>query len=213
MGKLAAIDIETTGLNAEADMILEVGVVVFDEALSPTAAGVALVATTAAVNWALRTALSHPGDRDPAQSMHMRNGLITDLLAVGHDGDARHFTPADADAYTAVDTLADADAWVSDFLAAQGITHPVPMVGSSVRSLDAPFLQRHMPRTGSAFTHRTIDASALLELARFTDPGGYAELASTGGTSTHRTIGDCHRSLGLIRAFTDRYGVRDVVRS
>ncbi|MCV7247814.1 exonuclease [Mycobacterium koreense] len=213
MGRLAAVDIETTGLDPATDLILEVGAVVFDSHLQPVISGAVIVATHAAVDWAFDTFFLHDDELSPAQAMHIRNGLVDDLMLVDYHLGSHRFCPDDADTFTVAGTLADADAWMANFLAENGVAGPVPMVGSSVRSLDAPFLSAHMPHTSAVFNHRTIDASALMELARFTDPPAYGEIDALVGSAEHRTVSDCHRSLNLIRSFATRYGVgNDMVR-
>ena len=145
-----------------------------------------------------------------AQAMHLDNGLIADLL-----NPCGFLVPTD---------LTDSNRVVSagrrrgareirKFLDEHRITQPVPMVGSSVRSLDGPFLERHMPKLYSRFNHRTIDASALLELTRFIDPDRHTELTDAVAPSGHRTVSDCRRSLEFIRAFAVQYGIGDIASS
>lgn len=211
---LAVIDIETTGLDAGTDLILEVGVVIVDPQLREVAHRSVLITTRDTVAWARRTRkqareVRYPTlELDPAQQMHLDNGLVDDLLsprplkpnAVGLDLQSQMIA---SDYSVAAQQLCM-------FLDRHLIIYPVPMVGSSVRSLDAPFLEAHMPALHDRFNHRTIDASALLELSRFIDPSGFDAMTSTIGASSHRTIGDCRRSLDTIRSFAARYGIGDV---
>lgn len=137
-----------------------------------------------------------------AQTMHLNNELISDLCSPIN---FRRFLGLETSTVV-IDYQLAADRLCA-FLDEQGILEPVPLVGSSVRSLDGPFLERYMPKLFSRFTHRTIDASALTELTRFIDPPGYEALAAATPESGHRTVEDCRRSIGIIQAFARRYGI------
>ncbi len=204
--RLAVIDIETTGLDPSVDQILEVGIVIVDSKLNEIAHHCVLVATQENIDWAKHTfALwDRTAELTVAQQMHLNNWLVSDLhqptrFALHTDG-----TRTTAGEYH------HAAERLCAFLDEHAITEPVPMAGSSVRALDGPFLALHMQKLFARFTHRTIDASALTELARFVDPAGYEELAATTPTSGHRTIEDCRRSIGIIRQFAVRYGIGDL---
>lgn len=200
-GRLAVIDLETTGLDPDTGLILEVGVVVVDSRFDEVADHAVLLADPAALDWAVGTTrrAAEGAELDIPERMHLDSGLIADLT-----GFANAEGPGRPDVAF---TTADAEAAIGAFLTEQGITEPVPLTGSSVRSLDGPFLQRHMPNLFSRFTHRTIDASALTEFARFVDPDGHAAIMDGVPAAGHRTIEDCRRSIEIIRRFARRYGV------
>lgn len=202
--RLAVIDIETTGLNRDTGLLLEVGIAIIDQTLREVDSRCVLMATPAALEWADYTFRhrGNPDDLDIAQRMHLDNGLVENLLFPRQSWwpDDRAAVEASASCYAIADTR------LSTLFHKYGIDS-VPMVGSSVRSLDAPFLDKYMPKLFRHFNHRTIDASALLELARFIDPAGYGDIAAAAGRAGHRTIGDCRRSLGTIRDFASRYGI------
>lgn len=202
--RLAVIDIETTGLDVNSDLLLEVGIVIIDSQLHEIAHHCVLIASPENVAWAKHTYAQwdRGAPLDPAQTMHLNNWLISDLyqpwrFSQGH---------ADGTHTTVVEYRRGSDQLCA-FLDEHGVVEPVPLVGSSVRALDGPFLALHMPKLFARFTHRTIDASALTELARFIDPGGYEELAAATPGSDHRTVGDCRRSIEIIHAFALRYGI------
>ncbi|MFA5707521.1 exonuclease domain-containing protein [Mycolicibacterium sp.] len=201
------IDIETTGLTPETDLILEVGAVIVDAQLRRVAHRSVLVTTDETIAWATGVSARHCHGQPvgAAEQMHLHNGLIAHLLRpvefmagpVGRVDPHRRIATS----------YANASQWMCEFLDEHGVTAPVPLTGSSVRSLDGPFLEAHMPQLFSRFTHRTIDASALTELAHFIDPAGLDAVMAAIPTSGHRSIGDCLRSLAIIRRFALHYGI------
>ncbi len=90
---------------------------------------------------------------------------------------------------------------------AHGMTDPVPMVGSSVRALDAPFLALHAPALAARFMNRTIDASALTEVALLVDRDGLETVMAGLPGSTHRTLGDSGALRSILRRFAALYGI------
>lgn len=200
--RLAVIDLETTGLDPHTDQILEIGVVIIDEALAEVDAFSVLVDTPTTRLWAWETDRDrHMGaDLGVAKEMHLANGLVDELLAAPQ-GERSEVISAVSDA------VEGAGALIAAVLDRHDITDPVPMVGSSVRALDGPFLEVHAPALAARFTHRTIDASALTEFTRFVDPAGQAAVMSSIPDSGHRTLGDCRRSLQILRAFGQHYGI------
>lgn len=203
--RLAVIDLETTGLDPATGLILEVGVVIVDPALCEVAHHSVLLADAAAVAWAerARSRETAGADLDVPERMHLASGLVEDILTpdrflAGEDGPAGR---------AVTHTSTEAEAAICAFLDAQGITEPLPLAGSSVRSLDGPFLAAHMPTLFFRFTHRTIDASALTEFARFVDPDGHTDIMGAIPSAGHRTIGDCRRSIDILRRFASHYGI------
>lgn len=199
--RLVVIDLETTGLDPRAEQILEIGAVIIDETLAEVDAFAVLVASAEARMWA-RTVWGRATapDLGPAEQMHLANGLVDELI------DAPCGARSEVISSVAT-TVTEAAALIAEVLDRHGVTDPVPMVGSSVRALDAPFLEVHAPALAARFTHRTIDASALIEFTRFVDPTGAAAVMSTVPDSGHRTLGDCRRSLFILRAFGQHYGI------
>ena len=204
------LDVETTGLDATRDLLLEVGVVIVDAQLREIAHHSILIASPAAVQWAKNT-LAQRGrgeELDPAQKMHLDNGLIDHLLypntfIVEAEGAIHRERAVSTAAFEAAERLCQ-------FLDDHGISELIPLAGSSVRSLDGPFLAAYMPALYRRFNHRTIDASALTELADFIDPSGSKEIMSAIPRSGHRTIGDCRRSIEIIRTYARHYGIGEL---
>ncbi|PWB57022.1 MAG: oligoribonuclease [Nitrosomonadales bacterium] len=135
---LVWLDMEMSGLNPEADYILEVALVVTDAQLNTVAeAPVLVVRQTDAVldgmdNWNKGT--------------HGKSGLI-DRVKASRLGDA------------------EVEARMIDFLQQHVGAGKSPMCGNSICQ-DRRFLARHMPKLEAYFHYRNLDVSTIKELAR-----------------------------------------------
>ena len=132
------IDLEMTGLDPDADSVLEIATLVTDSQLNILAEGPEL-------------AIRHPLARLEAmdewnRGTHTRSGLWQRVL----------------DSQVA---MADAEAQTVAFLAAWVPAGKSPMCGNSICQ-DRRFLARHMPRLERYFHYRNLDVSTLKELAR-----------------------------------------------
>jgi len=127
------IDLETTGLNAREDKILEIAVVATDGNLAVAQLGPNLV---------VHHEVSDLVMDEYVRNMHTKNGLLADL-------------PGGV-------ALEDAErqvlAWVSQFAEPQ----TVPMAGSSIH-FDRRFIEEHMPTLLEWFHHRVVDVSSFNE--------------------------------------------------
>ncbi|OUS97252.1 hypothetical protein [Rhodococcus sp. NCIMB 12038] len=182
------VDLETTGVDAPTEEILEIGFALYSIDFEPIDRFEILPVTTgtAALIDRLRT---DPKYAFVAQ-MHTDNGLFTDLeraLAAGSP-------PADLSGYQAdiVDTLTR---W--------GVDSNTELAGSSHR-MDRAFLKRWMPEVDAMFSYRIVDASSFRAVRMQRDPARTQLLldrvAECGGT-THRVAGDIHYSANLLRVF------------
>ncbi len=136
--RLIWIDLEMSGLNPDADRILEVAVVVTDSALNTVAEGPVLVVHQS-------DALLEAMD-DWNKSTHARTGLIDRVKASRL-------------------TEQEAEARMLAFLEEHVPSKASPMCGNSVCQ-DRRFLARWMPRLEAYFHYRNLDVSTLKELAR-----------------------------------------------
>jgi oligoribonuclease len=132
------IDLEMTGLDTDADSILEIATIVTDKDLNILAEGPVF-------------AIHHPLDRLEAmdswnRNQHGRSGLWQQVLdsADGH---------------------ADAERATLDFLRGWVPPGKSPMCGNSICQ-DRRFLHRQMPQLERYFHYRNLDVSTLKELAR-----------------------------------------------
>jgi oligoribonuclease len=146
-------DLETTGLNPEADEILAVGLLITDNTFNEIARFERAVHVPA--GWrAMR-------DMSPyVLDMHTKSGLIERVA------DSRL-------------SLADVEQQACEFLdqhlgePAEKITARPPMAGNSVH-FDRAFLLRHCPELIRRFNYRLLDVSTLKVLACATVPGAQA---------------------------------------
>ena len=132
------IDLEMTGLDPDADSILEIATVVTDRDLNPLAEGPEF-------------ALRHPLERleamdDWNRNQHRKSGLWQRVLDSEVD-------------------IATAEALTVEFLAQWVPVGKSPMCGNSICQ-DRRFLHRLMPRLERYFHYRNLDVSTNKELAR-----------------------------------------------
>jgi oligoribonuclease len=132
------IDLEMTGLDPDADSILEIATIVTDKDLNPLAEGPEL-------------AVHHALDRlesmdDWNRNQHGKSGLWQRVLD----------SPID---------LATAESLTVEFLAQWVPAGRSPMCGNSICQ-DRRFLYRLMPRLERYFHYRNLDVSTIKELAR-----------------------------------------------
>jgi oligoribonuclease len=139
------LDCEMTGLDPEADRLIEIAVIVTGPELSPRMEGPVLVI--------------HQSDAqlDKMDSWnkgtHGRSGLIDKVRA-------------------STVTEAQAEQVILDFVSAYAPKRAVPMCGNSIGQ-DRRFLVKYMPKLEAFFHYRNIDVSTLKELAKRWRPDIY----------------------------------------
>ncbi len=131
------IDLETTGLDPETSVILEIAVVITDKHLN-------LLAQESLV-------VHHPNDAlvgldDWVQEQHQASGLLEEV---------RRSTT----------TLAQAEAAALALVGKYCPPRACPLAGSSV-CFDRRFLARHMPRLNAHLHYRQVDVSSIKEIVR-----------------------------------------------
>lgn len=132
------IDLEMTGLDTDADSILEIATIVTDKDLLMLAEGPVF-------------AIRHPLERLEGmdswnRNQHRKSGLWDQVL-------------------TSADDHAKAEQATLDFLRRWVPAGKSPMCGNSICQ-DRRFLHRQMPRLERYFHYRNLDVSTLKELAR-----------------------------------------------
>lgn len=173
--RLAWVDLETTGLSPDRDVILEVGIMITDGDL----------------NWlgSHQHVVQHnPGilnfvDADAwVRKTHADSGLLN-LVLVG----------------TPLSQVEDILVGVIEQTFPD--TQP-PMCGSSVH-FDRAFLARHMPRLEAKFHYRNIDISTLKELAKLWQPDLDSE-RDLQPLKRHRVMDDLDDTIGEAKYYRDR---------
>ncbi len=135
---LVWVDMEMTGLNPIVDRIIEVAIVVTDDALET-------IATSDAIAIRQPAAVLDAMDQWN-RATHGRSGLVDRVLASSW-------------------TEATAEQYMLDFLAPLVPAGKSPMCGNSICQ-DRRFMGRYMPRLESHFHYRNIDVSTLKELCK-----------------------------------------------
>ncbi len=135
---LVWVDMEMTGLNPAVDRIIEIAIVVTDEALEEVARSDALAIRQPA---AVLDAMDQWN-----RATHGRSGLVERVLASQW-------------------SEASAEQALIDFLAPLVPPGKSPMCGNSICQ-DRRFMARHMPRLEAYFHYRNLDVSTLKELCR-----------------------------------------------
>jgi oligoribonuclease (3'-5' exoribonuclease) len=172
------IDMETTGLYADMDVPLEIGIVLTDKFGNVFGKVSKLVWETGRD---FRAAVVHAEENEYVDNMHTQSGLWDDLLK-NQSWDRRFI-----------------DDFMVGWLMSCGVQpHAMPMSGSSIGSLDRPFAQRHFPKLNEFLSYRNVDISSIKELCRLHRPELFETMEKELGTkadATHRVIGDCFASI------------------
>lgn len=138
---LIFVDIETSGLSLQKDVVMEVAALPVDADLNPIDEGLSVVVWNHADDL----------DLDPfVQEMHTGNGL---LAAVDKGM-----------------WIKEAEMILVDYVSHYGDRNQIPMAGSTIR-FDRNFLERDMPKLEQWFHYRCVDVSTVKELFRRWFPG------------------------------------------
>lgn len=185
-GRLAWIDLETTGLDPSEHYILEAALVITEPDLEPIDAVSLPVGYYKGVE--LDTILECMNDY--VTEMHMANGLVEELL--GGDGVAG-ISGAESQFIALMKKYGVTECTLPD-----GSPYRSPMCGSTV-SFDRSFLKRWMPNLEKCFSYRHVDVSSLTELVRRWCPAH--EYQREDGGATHRALDDCLASIRIARHY------------
>ena len=140
------IDCEMTGLDPEADRLIEIAVIVTGPELTPRIEGPVLVIHQSDAQLDKMDAWN--------KGTHGRSGLIDKVKA-------------------STVTEEQAERQILDFLAAYAPKGSTPMCGNTI-SQDRRFLVKYMPKLEAFFHYRNIDVSTLKELAKRWRPDVYS---------------------------------------
>ncbi|HYO34121.1 MAG TPA: oligoribonuclease [Nocardioidaceae bacterium] len=169
--RLVWIDCEMTGLDIEADALIEVAALVTNFELEVLGDGIDIV-------------IKPPADSldqmvDVVRTMHSHSGLL-DELAAGVD-------------------LATAERQVLDYVRSfVPEARKAPLAGNTVGT-DRMFLARDMPLLEGHLHYRIVDVSSIKELARRWYPKVY--FSSPAKTGNHRALADIQESIEELRYY------------
>lgn len=171
---LVWIDLEMTGLDPDAEVIVEIAAIVTDGELATVVEGPDIVVT------APEPALA--GMVEKVREMHAKSGLDVAVRA-------------------STTTVAQAEQQVLDFVRRLvPEAGSAPLAGNSVHA-DRMFLRRHMPALEAHVHYRNVDVSTLKELARRWHPDVLA--AAPHKTGDHRALADIRESIGELRYYRE----------
>lgn len=185
---IAWIGVETTGLDHEDDRLLEVAVVITNNALGTI--------------FETSSTLRHPASalermNDYVRDMHARSGLLAEIAQPLPDGKSSEDRRITTDAVL-TEMVLEAIHRAGASLHGRSL-----ILGGNSITLDRMFLQRHMPRLFSLLHYRSIDVASIEEEMRrdgydeeiegFYQQRGDAE-------SNHRALDDAHRSIATLDA-------------
>lgn len=177
--RIVWIDCEMTGLDLEADALVEVAAIVTDGQLNALDDGIDLVIKPPAA------ALEQMGDF--VREMHTASGLITEFDAGVTLEEAQ------------VQVLDYVQKWIPE-------ARKAPLAGSTVGT-DKAFLERDMPQLTDYLHYRIIDVSSIKELAKRWYPRVY--FASPEKTGGHRALADILESINELRYYREAIFVAD----
>ncbi len=171
--RLVWIDCEMTGLDLEADALIEVAALVTDFDLNVLGDGIDLVIKPPAA------ALEQMGDY--VRTMHENSGLLTAL--------------------DAGITLADAEAQVLEFVRAQCPQNSRPPLAGNSVATDRAFISRDMPDLEAFLHYRIVDVSSVKELSRRWFPKAWFQSPAKQGN--HRALADIQESIEELRYYRE----------
>lgn len=177
---LCFIDIETSGLDPEFDVILEIGAMTVDKDLNVIAIFQQVVQWDKIEYDAMRNIYTPPfGVHKDVVVMHEKNGLWEE-------------------SYRCKDDLwmgiTNFDEWLFNHIPAPAEgQEKIPIAGNSVW-FDRDFLSRAGVPLGKWFHYRQVDVSSIKTLHRLWLPGTENDKPDY-KSETHRAVADCHESI------------------
>jgi oligoribonuclease len=168
--RLVWIDMEMTGLDPNACVVLEIATIVTDADLELVAEGPDLVVHATEAELAAMVPI--------VQKMHRKSGL-TDRVR------ASTMTVGEAESKTL--------AFVRKHCPTKGL-HPI--CGNSIGT-DRRFIAQYMPRLDKHLSYRAIDVSSIKELAKRWHPAAYAKRPEK--QKGHRALADIRESIEELR--------------
>lgn len=182
--ELLWVDVETTGLNHQKDVVLEVGFVLTDK-------------------WGdlCSDPFRYIVKDDSQKAWEARKGMI-DLVRKMH---------SDSGLLTALDTEPSyGAAWIGnqvvDQLKVYGVADKTILLAGSTVEFDKGFIEQIMPSLTSVLHYRTVNVSSVKELCRKFNPRIYSQLDNaTKPLKEHRVLPDIADSIKELQFYLDEF--------
>lgn len=171
------VDVETTGLDPEVELLLEVAVVVTDADLNELEAK----------SWVIHQEIVLNALSDFALKTHTENGLLNEVVRSGHTRESVDRELGNLMRRSAL--------WPSFCV---GDERP-PLCGSSI-NFERQWLSAYLPEFYKYIHYRSIDVSSLKELMNRWMPD---EAISRRDTSKHRALDDIRDSIDELRHYRE----------
>ena len=184
------VDLETTGLDANSEVPLELGIKLTDNE--------GFVLDEA--KWLIHDDTSQFDDRIAEARDHEIVGPMHAASGLWYDLDHR-----ETQTYNGIFRT---DQLVVAWLEENEVPERLPMCGNSIGSLDRPFVLVHFPGFNQYLSYRNIDMSTLKELCKRLNRGLYENLLPIIGTKAdakHRVMEDIDASITEYRAYVDNF--------
>lgn len=203
---LVWMDIETTGLDPQRDIMLEIAVVVTDDFLNEQGHFSSLIIDADPRRF-VQCAVEGVDMREIYKG-HFENGLVDELRAA-FDPDAWEGTKAGTHSNYAYDVyewgVRAVEKKLLSFLELFGIEAGAPMAGrpplcGSTISFDRGFLQVYMPKVLNTLHYRNVDVSTVKLLAERWWP----TLPTPEKQDKHRALDDIRDSINLLRFYREK---------
>lgn len=207
----AIVDTETSGLDVDSNMILEVGILLLDLQLGEVGRYHAAVVDNQAVGYLdylakCAEAARHRPAEEPykggktVHEMHQKSGLAADIRSAYAAGTYRPMSTVEQGAV--------------EFLRKHGIDaangkRALPMVGSSVH-FDRKFIERYMPALNATFHYRNIDVSTIKGITDLLRADVVeARQRQLKPQARHRAIDDCLDTRGELAFYLNTYFTKE----
>lgn len=209
--RLVLVDLETTGLTATQDYILEVGLVVTDAELNVLGSWSSLVKNPLRIprNELGRVRVPRSDDwldrikaDDHVEKMHEQSGLLDEIRLLPD----RDFFDGQSLTYQPVDVSYRGYLWLTDTMGLEAGKYP--MVGNSVH-FDRRFLDEHMRVLLGFWTYRNLDVSSVKEAAKVFNPELYEAMTRDPrfdkANAKHRALPDLYASIEELKFYKEHF--------
>ena len=193
--KLCWIDLESTGLSAQNCIPLEVGLKITD-AVGFVIDEAAWLIWEPGREWSIK--MTEGAADEFVGPMHQKSGLWDDLVA---ERGKNTLSRAEADLQMV-------------YFVDQHCDNPreIPLAGSSIGSLDRPFVLEHFPKFNKTISYRNVDISSVKEICKAVNPELFENLKPIIGSkedSQHRVLSDIDASITEYRAYLREFLITD----